>query len=351
MKVTKRKFGVLSDGTQVNLFTVSNGQMSFSVTDYGATITSILLGHGTAKTDVVLGYSTLDGYVNDSKFFGATVARFAGRIKDASFTLEDKTYNLDKNAGKHSLHGGFNKSNKMMWKLKIVKTKKSTGVKCTRTFYDGEQGMPGNLKVSLTYLLDSKNRITCIYKATTDKPTPVNITNHSYFNLAGSGTVLDHTLTLNCNKILELDSELITTGNFIDIKNTPYDFTAAKKIGEDIDKVGVGYDVCYVTEMCDENMESALPCSVKPVACVVELFHEPSGRKMTVHTNLEGMQFYTANYIQDVIGKNGVAYNKHDAACFETQCFPDSPNKQNFPSCILYPEKKYHAKTVFSFIF
>lgn len=351
MKINKKKFGVLSDGTKVSLFTVSNGQMSFSVTDYGATITSIVLGRGNEKTDVVLGYSTLDGYVNDSKFLGATIARVAGRISGASFTLENETYNLDKNAGKHSLHGGFNKSNKMMWKPEIVKTKKSAGVKCTRTFYDGEQGMPGNLKVSITYMLDCKNRITCSYKASTDKPTPINITNHSYFNLAGSGTVLDHTLTLNCNKILELDSDLIPTGKFIDVKKTPYDFTAAKKIGQDIDKVGIGYDVCYVTEMYDEEMESALPDSKKPMACVAELCHEKSARKMTVHTNLEGVQFYTANYVQDTIGKNGRVYNKHDAACFETQCFPDSLNKSEFPSCILLPEKKYHAETIFSFNF
>lgn len=351
MKVTKQKFGVLSDGTKVSLFTVSNGQMSFSVSDYGATITSIVLGCGNEKTDVVLGYSTLDGYVNDSKFFGATVARFAGRINGASFTLEGKTYNLDKNAGKNSLHGGFNNSNKMMWKLEPVKTKKNVGVKCTRTFYDGEQGMPGNLEVCITYSLDSKNRIKCIYEASTDKPTPINITNHSYFNLAGSGTVLDHTLTLNCNKILELDSDLIPTGKFIDVKNTPYDFTVAKKIGKDIDKVGIGYDNCYVTEMYDEDMESALPDSAKPIACVAELCHEQSGRKMTVHTNLEGIQFYTANYIQDVIGKNGCVHNKHDAACFESQCFPDSPNKPGFPSCILYTGKKYYAETIFSFIF
>lgn len=351
MKTRKNQFGVLSDGTKVSLFTVSNGKVSFSLTDYGATITSIQLTSEKTKTDVVLGYSTLDGYINGDLFFGATVARFANRIAGGVFSLDGVTYTLDKNNGGNCLHSGYMPSNKMMWQTKFFETKKSAGVKCTKIFEDGEQGFPGRLKVTVSYELDDKNKLHCVYEAVTDRATPVNITNHSYFNLSGNGTVTDHILKLNCKSVLEIDDNMIPTGKFIDVKGTPFDFLSEKKIGKDISKVGMGYDHCYVTEMYDKNDEHcALPCSGKKLVRAAEL-SAPDGKKMTVDTNMEGVQIYTANFIEGKTGKNGRIYHAHDAVCFETQCFPDSPNKRDFPSCVLFPGRKYRAVTIFGFDF
>lgn len=350
MKIKKQQFGIFSDGTKVNLFTVSNDYISFSVTDFGATITSIIIGKGKHKTDVVLGYSTLDGYIKDDKYFGATIARFAGRISGAAFDLNGETYKLDDNANGNSLHGGFYQSSKMMWSVKQIETKKYVGVKCTKIFADGEQGFPGNLKVTLTYKLDEKNRITCTYEAETDKPTPINITNHSYFNLAGKGSVLNHKLRLNCKSMLESNEKLLPTGKIIDVAGTPFDFTEEKEIGKDISQVGIGYDNCFVTEIYDQiNKASSVPLSSKNLVRVAELTEPKSGIKMTVDSNMEGVQVYTSNFIEGVIGKNGIIHHKHDAVCMETQCFPDSPNRNEFPSCILMPGEKYCAVTVFGF--
>lgn len=349
MKVKKQKFGVFSDGTQVHLFTVSNGSMSFSVTDFGATITSIVLKNFGRETDVVLGYSTLDGYINGDKFFGASVARYANRIGGASFELNGTAYKLDANNGGNCLHSGFMPSSKMMWNAKVIGTKKTAGVKFTKLFRDGEQGFPGNLEVSLTFEMDEKNTITCKYEAETDMPTPVNITNHSYFNLAGKGDVLGHKLKLNCKSYLEIDDRLIPTGKMIDVAGTPFDFTSEKEIGRDIKKVG-GYDHCYVTEKYSSTDKNcALPKYDTPLVRVAELTDSASGRKMTVDSNMEGVQVYTANYIEGVIGRAGRIHNIHDAVCMETQCFPDTPNKSEFPSCILLPGEKYCAVTVFGF--
>ena len=198
MKVTKSKFGVLCDGTKVHLYTVNNGNMSFSCTDYGCTITSIVLnGSKGKKTDVVLGFSTLEGYLNTKFCFGAIVGRFANRIGKACFALDGKKYDLDKNDGPNCLHGGFDGYDKMMWKGKAIDDGKLCGVKFTRVSPDGEQGFPGNVKLTVTYLLDEHNNLTCLYNAETDKATPINITNHAYFNLAGNGNIGEHTVQMN----------------------------------------------------------------------------------------------------------------------------------------------------------
>lgn len=350
MRITKKHFGTLSNGEKVSLYTVSNKSISFSVTDYGATITSIVLKK--SKVDVVLGYSTLDGYIYDDLYFGATVGRFANRISGASFFLDGKKYDLDKNAGEDFLHGGFFPSNKMMWTLKPFENKKKAGIKCTKIFYDGEQGFPGNLKVTATFTLYDDDKIEIRYDAVTDAPTPVNIVNHSYYNLAGRDTVRDHTLKLNCKKILDLDSALIPTGKLSDVRGTPFDFTTAKEIGRDISRVGIGYDNCYVTEIYDEaEVNCGIPTRATKLVRVAELCDEKSGRKMTVDTNCAAIQLYTSNYIEGKQGKNGIVYHAHDAVCLETQCFPDSPNKKEFPSCILRPGQKYCSDTVLSFFY
>lgn len=348
MKITKQKFGVLSDGTKVNLYTVKNSKMSFSCTDYGCTLTSIVLNNlDGSKNDVLLGYSTLEGYLNSNYCFGAIVGRFANRIGKAQFTLEEKKYTLDKNDGQNTLHGGFNGFDKMIWDSKIVSKKNAAGVKFTRTSFDGEQGFPGNVKIEILYLLDEDCNLTCKYTAETDKATPINITNHAYFNLCENGSVKNHVVKMNSSKYLEVNEKLIPTGKILDVKDSAFDFTKPKKIGQQISEVGAGYDHCYVTKMYDEKT-SGVPLDDEKLVEFANI-KALNGHEMNVFTNMIGCQFYTANFIKGICGKNGKIYSNHDAFCMETQCFPDSPNKKEFPSCILYPGQKMKAKTVYSF--
>ncbi len=351
MDVKKQKFGVLADGTKVHLYTVSNGRMSFSCTDYGCTLTSIIVeGKKRRPVEVLLGYSTLEGYLNSKYCFGAIVGRFANRIGKAKFELNGTKYSLDKNDGPNTLHGGFDGYDKMLWKGKKVCTENAAGVCFKRISPDGEQGFPGNVEIEVQYMLDENNNLTCSYRAVTDRATPINITNHAYFNLEGKGTVEEHTLVMNSNKILEVNDKLIPTGNLLEVKDTPFDFTAEKKIGKDIKSVGVGYDHCYVTEMYDpENEHCGVPLQDSDLVDFCTVKAPSSGIEMSVYTNMEGCQFYTGNYIKGIIGKNGQLYQNHDAFCLETQAFPDSPNKEEFPSCILKPGQEMRCKTVYSF--
>lgn len=351
MKVTKQNFGLLCDGTQVNLFTVKNDNMSFSATDYGCTLTSIVLNNkdGT-KTDILAGFSTLDGYINYKYCFGAIVGRFANRIGGAKFSLDGKEYILDKNDGENTLHGGFEGYDKFMWSGKVIKGKNYAGVKFSRLSKDGEQGFPGNVMIEISYILDKNNNLTCYYTAETDKATPINITNHAYFNLAGKGQITDHTLVMNSTKVLEVSDKLIPTGKLLDVSGTPFDFTTEKAIGKDIAFLTNGYDHCYVTEMYDSEDENCgVPLDASDLVDFCTVKDPKTGHEMSVYTNMEGCQFYTGNFIGGIVGKDGVVYNSHDAFCLETQCFPDTPNQNSFPSCILQPGEKMKAKTVYSF--
>ena len=350
MEIKKQKWGVLSDGTKVHLYTISNGNMSFSCTDYGCTITSIVLnGKNGKKTDVVLGYSTLDGYINGNLFFGALVGRFANRIGKASFTIGKTEYKLDKNDGPNTLHGGFKGYHKEVWKAKTVKEKNKYGITFKRTSPDGEQGFPGNCELEVSYLLDDNNNLTCYYTATTDRATPINITNHAYFNLAGGGDIYEHVMQMNSTKRLEVNSKLIPTGKLLDVKGTPFDFTKEKKIGKQIKDVAPGYDHCYVTEMFDPaNKQCGLPLDDHDLVEFCTVRDPDTGNAMSVFTNMEGCQFYTGNFVKGQ-GKNGVFHKAHDAFCLETQCFPDTPNKPDWPTCILQPGQVMKAKTIYSF--
>lgn len=351
MKVTKQTFGILCDGTEVNLFTVKNDNMSFSATDYGCTLTSICLNNKDgSKTDVLAGFSTLEGYINYKYCFGAVVGRFANRIGEAKFSLNGKEYLLDKNDGPNTLHGGFAGYDKMMWTGKAIKGKNYAGVKFTKFSPDGEQGFPGNCTIEVSYILDNNNNLTCYYTAETDAATPINITNHAYFNLAGKGTIENHTLQMNSTKVLEVSDKLIPTGTLLDVAGTPFDFTSEKVIGKEIGAVGVGYDHCYVTEMYDpEDAQCGLPLDATDLVEFCTVKEPVSGREMSVYTNMEGCQFYTGNYIGGIPGKDGVTYAAHDAFCLETQAFPDTPNQKSFPTCILQPGQKMKSKTVYSF--
>lgn len=351
MKAKKRKFGLLCDGTKVHLYTIKNKNMSFSCSDYGCTLTSIVLNNpdGT-KTDVLLGFSTLEGWLNTKYCFGTVVGRFANRIGNAEFELDGVKYPLDKNDGPNTLHGGFEGYDKMMWKGELITEKKSAGVRFTRVSPDGEQGFPGTVRMEVKYLLDENNNLSCCYSATTDKATPINITNHAYFNLAGNGDVGEQLLKMNSEYFLEVNDKLIPTGNFTPVAGTPFDFTAEKKIGADIAKVGAGYDHCYITEAYDpENPQCGVPLSDDDLVEFCTVREPVSGREMSVYTNMEGCQFYSGNYIKGLLGKNGRVYKNHEAFCLETQAFPDTPNKEEFPTCILQPGQKMKAKTVYSF--
>jgi len=342
MKIKKRKFGLLSDGTKISLYTVSNKCMSFSVTNYGCTVTSIMVPDRNGNLDdIALGFSTLEGFImQNNVFFGVLVGRFANRIGNASFKLNGKTYKLDANDNGNCLHSGFNQFSNLVWKAKEVHSKEGTGVRFSRTIPDGFQGFPGNMYVEVTYLLTDTNDFSMIYRARTDADTPVSLTNHSYFNLRGEGkgTVLDHELTINADSILEVDKNLIPTGNFTKVSGTPYDFTKAKKMGADIDKTPFGYDHCYVLNGKEGELTEC--ATVKdPV----------SGRCMKIKTNQAGVQFYSANSLSNKHGKNNVLYTPRSAFCLETQQFPDAPNKKDFPSCILKPGETYESITIHSF--
>ncbi|MBQ9238802.1 MAG: galactose mutarotase [Treponema sp.] len=348
-----RTFGILSDGTTANLYTVRNGRMSFSLTDYGATITSIVL-HGSAgvDTDVALGYATLADYEADNASFGATVARFANRISGGRFLLDGTCFLLDQNDGAHTLHSGFTRSNKLRWTVVPFELPSSTGVHCTRRFLDGEQGFPGTLDVTVTVALDSEQCLMYRAAAVTDARTPVSITNHTYFNLAGTGSVRDHLLTVYCPAVLAIDGDRIPTGALLPVSGTAFDFLREKRIGKDIALLGAGYDHCYVTAAYQAHTaRSGIPHDDTPLVRVARLREPKSGRSLIIETNTEGMQLYTGNELSGILGKQGYPYQNHDGICFETEAFPDSPNRPEFPSCILNPGERLCATTVYRFAF
>jgi len=343
MKIKKKSFGTLFSGQKVTLFTVSNGDMSFSVTNYGCTITSIVVPSAKGKLDdVVLGYSTLEGYTRNPVFFGCVVGRFANRIANATFPLVGVNYKLCANDGKNCLHGGKPGYHKMVWKAETFSNTREAGVLFRRTSEDGEQGFPGNLDLRVSYSLTTDNDIIIRYNAKTDAPTPVNLTNHTYFNLSGhdSGSVLEHQVQLFCDRYTPVNKEAIPSGKILDVAGTPFDFRTPKAIGKDIDAVPGGYDHNW-----EINRAGDTP---NPVAGV---FDPVSGRAMTVYSTQPGVQFYTGNFLNNEPGKNGELYAKNAGFCLETQHFPDSPNRKEFPDSILLPGDQYRHQTIWHFDF
>ena len=349
----KRKsyFGSLSDGSKAYVYTVSNGKITFSASDYGCTITSIIVKDRNGKnTDVVLGPQTLSGYAMEWGSYGAIVGRFANRINGAKFSINGKEYLLNDNLKGVCLHGGFPRWENIIWSGKFIKKGGYSGIRFYREFEDGYQGFPGNLKVTVDYLLKDEE-ILLNYKAITDQDTPVSITNHSYFNLSGYGNILHEKLKLDCDKVLELDENSVPTGKILDVKGTAFDFTSEKTLKEDFDKEELkksqGYDHCFVTKAYDS--ESAVPSSLKNPVKAAELSDDKTGLKLELFTNCEGLQLYTANYVSFVAGKYGAFYGKQNAVCLETQAFPDSPNQTAFPSTILTPGTEYNSITLLKF--
>ncbi|WP_149499526.1 aldose epimerase family protein [Roseiconus lacunae] len=324
--------------------------MSIKVTNYGAIIMSIVVPDKDGKlADVALGYDDIRSYTNavDKPYFGAVVGRYGNRIAKGKFTIDGEEYSLPINNPPNSLHGGIIGFDKVIWDIQVEESKNA--VKLSYLAKDGEEGYPGNLSCSVTYTLTDENEIKVEYFATTDKATPVNLTQHTYFNLAGEGEgdILDHQLMINANRFTPVDETLIPTGKTPAVQGTPFDFTTAKAIGRDINsdneqlRFGGGYDHNWVLDKGGQTGELTL------AARVVE---PKSGRVMEVSTTEPGIQFYCGNFLDGrLIGKSGKEYVYRGGFCLETQHYPDSPNQPNFPSTTLKPGDEYETTTIFKF--
>lgn len=344
MSAGKESFGQTPDGRQVDLYTLVNTNgMRVKVINCGAIIVSLEVPDSEGNlADVVLGYDDLDSYLKRGGLFGAIVGRYANRIGGAKFVLNGTEYELAPNNRPNHIHGGRNGFNKALWRLEDIRAEDDqAAVVLSYVSQDGEEGYPGNLACKVTYTLTNDDELRIDYEAETDKATVINLTNHSYFNLAGhgSGDVLDHVLELAADTYTVFDEALIPTGEIRSVEGTPLDFTTPTAIGARIDQVGAGYDQNYVL-----NGGGGAPALCARVS-------EPvSGRVMEVHTTEPGVQFYTGNWLNSsVIGKQGKVYDKHGGFCLETQHFPDSPNKPHFPSVVLNPGQKFTSMTAFKF--
>jgi aldose 1-epimerase len=349
MKITRKSFGKTANGEEAALYTLTNDNgMKVSMTDFGANIVSIIVPDKKGNAvDVNLGFENLAGYEENPPGFGAFIGRHANRIGGARFELNGKVYELQKNDGANNLHGGNPGYNKVMYETEIYEDDNIASVEFSRLSPHMEQGFPGNLDVTVTYSLTEANELVIEYLAVSDRDTIVNLTNHSYFNLAGhnSGSVLDHKLWIKANQFTPTSKDLIPTGELRDVTGTPMDFRTLKRIGQDI---GADYEPLIFAKGYDHNYVLDICCS--EVEKVAELIEEKSGRRLEVFTDMPGMQLYTANFLTSVKNsKDGAVYHKRDGICFETQFFPNSCNINSFPSCMLKAGKEYDSVTIYKF--
>lgn len=343
MKVEKSSFGKTADGQEVTLFTCTNAnKLVLKMIDYGAIVVALETPDKSGKfANINLGFQDLKGYLERHPYFGSTVGRYCNRIAKGKFSLDGKEYTLAVNNPPNHLHGGEKGFDKQMWKGVEVKTPDAVGIKFTRRSPDGEEGYPGNVDVTVTYTLTNNNELKIEFTATSDKATPVNLTNHNYWNLAGagSGSILEQELTLAADKYLPVDAGLIPTGELADVKGTPLDFTSPHRIGERIKEIKadpVGYDHCFVVRGSDGKLTLAAKAK-----------DPKSGRVMEIHTTQPGIQFYSGNFL-DGKPANG-SYQQYEGFCLETQHFPDSPNQPSFPATILKPGETFSQTTVHKF--
>ncbi len=344
---------VVEDFDSIKLYTLKNeAGMTVKVTNYGAIITSIIVPDRSGKmADIALGYNDVSGYINavDKPYFGAIVGRYGNRIAKGQFTIDGETYKLAVNNGENHLHGGVIGFDKVVWDAKPLEGDGWSGLELTYAAKDREEGYPGNLNVKVTYKLTGANELVVDYNATSDKKTPVNLTQHTYFNLKGEGegTILDHELMINAKRYTPVDIGLIPTGEMPEVAGTPFDFSSPKPIGRDLGqeneqlKFGLGYDHNFVLDKGGDRDAMTLAARVKEPA---------SGRVMEIHTTEPGIQFYCGNFLDGRLkGKSGKTYVHRGGFCLETQHFPDSPNQPNFPSTILSPGQEYKTTTTFKF--
>ncbi len=342
MKLTRSIFGKTSHGQDVELFSLkSEGGLGAEIISYGAALKSFRMPDRTGKVEeITLGFDTLAEYEANRRFFGATIGRVANRIAGGRFFLYGKEYRLAVNNGPNHLHGGVKGFDRVVWKGETFLQPDRASIVFTYTSPDGEEGYPGELKVVVTYTLTDEGELSITYEAETNEPTPVNLTNHTFWNLRGVGTTIEPMeLELRCPFYLPVDETLIPTGEILSVRGTPMDFLTPKPIGKDIDQVKPnGYDHCFVIEGSSE-----------PVRTAAILRDPESGRVMEVLTDLPGIQFYSGNMIQDIRGAGGKWFKKRCALCLETELFPDSVNRPHFPSTILQPGVTFRTTTVHRF--
>ncbi|MBO0912039.1 MAG: galactose mutarotase [Acidobacteria bacterium] len=345
-QVTKDSFGKTADGAPVDIYTLKSGAIEARILTYGGIIQSLRIPDRSGKTaDVVLGFDSIDGYAGGAKpnpaYFGALIGRYANRVGGAKFVLDGQTWHTPVNEGVNTLHGGTQGFDKRVWKAKEI----PHGIELTLVSPDGDQGFPGTLTAVVRYTLTGKE-LKIDYSATTDKDTVLNLTNHSYFNLAGQGVgdILQNQVKINASRYTPVDENLIPTGELAPVEGTPFDFRKPTAVGARINddhdqlKKGRGYDHNWVLDKGGKLAEAA------------EVYEPSSGRVLTVLTDQPGVQFYTGNFLDGTItGKEGKVYGRRSALCLETQHFPDSPNHPKFPSAELKPGERYHQVTVFRF--
>ena len=353
MKIIKSDFGKLSDGTPTALFTLSNEEgIEVDITNYGGIIVAIRMPDKSGNIEnVVLGFNSVedynsDAYLTEGPYFGAIIGRFGNRIDKGRFKLEGKEYQLATNNGPNHLHGGLKGFDKVLWNAEKIKSGKTVGLKLSYLSKDMEEGYPGNLSVEVSYTLTEENELKIEYAATTDKTTIVNLTNHSYFNLRGDakGDVLGHKVMVKAEQFVPINENFIPEGNLREVKGGPFDFTHPKAIGDGIEaddqqiRNGHGYDHCMVLGRKGEMKLAATA------------FEPESGRLLEVFTTEPGVQLYTANFLTGKLtGKGGVPYKRRYGLCFETEHFPDAPNRPGFPSVELKPGERYATSTTFKF--
>lgn len=349
-RASRPLFGHMPDGAAVEVFTLTNHNgLEIRTVPYGAAIVSIRVPDRDGRLgDVVLGFNSLDGYLTPPPYFGAVVGRYGNRIATGRFTLDGHAYQLATNNGANHLHGGNKGFDKKLWQAEPFECDGHTGVTYSYTSVDGEEGYPGTLRARVSYTLTSANELTIDYEATTDKATPVNLTQHSYFNLSGegSGDILAHELTIDADRYTPVDATQIPTGELAAVDRTPFDFRTPSAIGARIDaddaqlRTGKGYDHNWVLNAGGTSAPHHAARLVDPA----------TGRTLDVSTTEPGLQFYSGNFLDGtLIGQSGHAYPARSALCLETQHFPDSPNHPNFPSTILRPGERLQSKTVWTF--
>ncbi|MHC5259977.1 aldose epimerase family protein [Streptomyces sp. UC4497] len=348
-KPVKESFGKLADGTKIYRWSLENGGTRLKVLNYGGIVQSLELPdrHG-RYVNVSLGYDTVEEYVAGTTFFGATIGRYGNRIAKGKFTLDGKAYQVSVNDGENSLHGGAKGFNTRVWDIEPFTSGSDVGLHMHYTSVDGEMGYPGTLKTTVTYTLTARGDWRVDYEATTDKATVVNLTNHTYFNLAGegSGTIYDHELTLAASRYTPTDAGLIPTGELAKVQGTPFDFRKAKAIGRDI---RTSHPQLITAKGFDHNWVMDKGITAKPV--LVATLRDPgSGRSLKIATDQPGLQFYSGNFLDGtLVGQSGRTYRQGDGLALETQHFPDSPNQPKFPSTVLRPGETYRTTTVHSF--
>jgi len=344
--VERGTFGKLDDGTSIEVFTLRNSKgAAAKIITYGGTLTELWMPDRAGKTgDVVLGFDDLMGYLGDHPHFGGVIGRFANRIAKGKFSIDGQEYRLATNNGPNTLHGGTSGFDRKVWNGEPLSGAKGAAVRLTYVSPDDEEHFPGTLSAAVVYTLTEDNALKIEYTATTDKPTAVNLTNHTYFNLSGAGDVLGYTVTLNASRYTPVDSTLIPTGVMAPVKDTAYDFRKPTTIGSRIAELAKvkelgGYDINYIVDGESGKLRMA-----------AKVMDPASGREMEVWTTEPGVQMYTANWLDGSLhGKRGMAYGKYGAVCLETQHYPDSMNHANFPSAILRPGATYHTETIYKF--